>query len=101
MKITETRNARVARWALLSSPPEHGLRAGRPPDEINSIGRARSRDVIFGMPESIERRRESAACRPHSQDYVATKLFVLELIASGLGQSVTLRVNRVRRRSAS
>ena len=61
---------------VLSSPPEHGLRAGRPPKEINLISRARSRDVIFeGVPESIERRM-SAACPPHSQDYVAARLFV-------------------------
>jgi hypothetical protein len=62
---------------VLSSPPEHGLRGGRPPEDINLISRARSRDVIFdGMPESVERRM-SAACPPRSQDYVAARLFVL------------------------
>jgi hypothetical protein len=51
--------------------------SGCPPEEINLISRARSRDLIFdGMPESIERRM-SAACPPHSQHYVAARLFVL------------------------
>src|SRR5438128_12632672 len=55
---------------------EHGVASGSPPEVTSSVGPG-SRDVIFdGMPESIEERM-SAACPPHSQDYVAARLFGL------------------------